>query len=75
MALPVQPWEWAVLKTVLVYIDNLVEFEGHRYSVPNVLVGLALELRVTAHAVKALHREACGLPATCAAPTKAASPP
>ena len=39
-----------------VHIDSHVEFEGHRYSVPNALVGLALELRVTAHAVEALHR-------------------
>ena len=51
MALPVQPWEWAVFKTVRVHIDSHVEFEGHCYSVPNALVGLALELRVTAHAV------------------------
>jgi transposase len=56
MTLPVQPWEWAVFKTVRVHIDSHVEFEGHRYSVPNALVGLALELRVTAHAVEALHR-------------------
>ena len=57
MALPVQPWEWAVFKTVRVHIDSHVEFEGHRYSVPNALVGLVLELRVTAHAVEVLH---CG---------------
>ena len=56
MALPLQPWEWAVFKTVRVHIDSHVEFEGHRYSVPNALVGLALELRVTAHALEALHR-------------------
>jgi transposase len=56
MALPVQPWEWAVFKTVRVHIDSHVEFEGHRYSVPNALIGLALELRVTAHAVEVLHR-------------------
>ena len=56
MALPVQPWEWAVFKTVRAHIDSHVEFEGHRYSVPNALVGLALELRVTAHAVEVLHR-------------------
>jgi len=55
-ALPLQPWEWAVFKTVRVHIDSHVEFEGHRYSVPNALVGLALELRVTAHAVEVLHR-------------------
>ena len=56
MALPVQPWEWAVFKTVRVHIDSHVEFEGHRYSVPNALVGLALELRVTVHAVEVLYR-------------------
>ena len=56
MALPTQAWEWAAFKTVRVHIDSHVEFEGHRYSVPNALVGLALELRVTAHAVEALHR-------------------
>jgi transposase len=56
MALPVQPWEWAVFKTVRVHIDSHVEFEGHRYSVPNALVGLVLELRVTAHALEVLHR-------------------
>lgn len=55
-ALPAQPWEFALFKTVKVHIDYHVEFEGHRYSVPNALVGLALELRVTAHAVEALHR-------------------
>lgn len=58
MALPVQPWEWAVFRTVRVHIDSHVEFEGHRYSVPNALVGLTLELRVTAHAVEVLHRGA-----------------
>ena len=56
MALPLQAWEWAVFKTVRVHIDSHVEFEGHRYSVPNALVGLALELRVTTHAIEALHR-------------------
>jgi hypothetical protein len=55
MALPVHPWEWAVFKTVRVHINSHVEFEGHRYSVPNALANLALELRVTAYAVEALH--------------------
>jgi transposase len=54
--LPAQTWELAVYKTVRVHIDQHIEFEGHRYSVPNSLVGLALELRVTAHAVEVLHR-------------------
>ena len=56
MALPIQPWEWAVFKTVRVHINSHVEFEGHYYSVPHALVGLALELRVSTHAVEALHR-------------------
>lgn len=56
MALPAQPWEWAAFKTVRVHIDSHIEFEGHRYSVPNALVGVALELRITAHAVEVLHR-------------------
>jgi hypothetical protein len=34
MALPTQPWEWAVFKTVRVHVDSHVEFEGHRYSAP-----------------------------------------
>ncbi len=55
-ALPTQPWEWASFKTVRVHIDSHIEFEGHRYSVPNALVGLALEIRITAHAVEVLHR-------------------
>ena len=56
MALPIQPWEWAVFKTVRVHINSHVEFEGHYYSIPHALVGLALELRVSTHAVEALHR-------------------
>lgn len=56
MALPAQPWEWAVFKTVRVHIDSHVEFEAHRYSVPNALIGLVLELRITQRAVEVLHR-------------------
>ena len=56
MALPVQPWEWAVFKTVRVHIDSHIEFEGHRYSVPHALVGMALELRVTASTLEVVHR-------------------
>jgi len=54
--LPLQPWEWASFKTVRVHIDSHIEFEGHRYSVPHALVGLALELRITARAMEVLHR-------------------
>ncbi|MBC7917077.1 MAG: IS21 family transposase [Rhodoferax sp.] len=55
-ALPSQPWEWASFKTVRVHIDSHVELDGHRYSVPNALIGLALELRITAGALEVLHR-------------------
>jgi transposase len=54
--LPIQPWEWASFKTVRVHIDSHIEFEGHRYSAPHALVGLALELRITATALEVLHR-------------------
>ena len=54
--LPTQTWELAVYKTVRVHIDQHIEFEGHRYSVPQALVGLALEARVTARTVEVLHR-------------------
>ena len=43
-------------KTMRVHIDQHVEFEGHRYSVPHSLVGQALEARITARAVEILHR-------------------
>ena len=55
-ALPVQPWEFAIFKTVKVHIDYHVEFEGHRYSVPQALVSQVLELRVTQAAVEVLYR-------------------
>ena len=55
-ALPAQPYEMATFKTVRVHIDYHVEFEGHRYSVPNALVGRVMEARVTARAVEVLHR-------------------
>jgi transposase len=54
--LPAQTWELAVYKTVRVHIDQHIEFEGHRYSVPQSLVGQVLEARVTARAVELLHR-------------------
>jgi transposase len=55
-ALPLQPWEWAVFKSVRVHIDHHIEIDGHRYSVPQNLVGLLLEARITEHAVELLHR-------------------
>ena len=54
--LPLQTWELAVYKTVRVHIDQHIEFEGHRYSVPHALVGLTLEARVTQRTVEILHR-------------------
>ena len=54
--LPQQAWEFAVFKTVKVHIDHHIEFEGHRYSVPQSLVGQVLEARVTLHGVEVLHR-------------------
>ena len=55
-ALPQQPWEFATYKTVRVHIDHHVEIEGHRYSVPQSLVGLVLEARITARSVEIVHR-------------------
>ncbi len=54
--LPLQTWELAVYKTVRVHIDQHIEFEGHRYSVPQSLVGHMLEARVTARTVELLHK-------------------
>jgi transposase len=54
--LPLQPWEFAVFRTVRVHIDHHVEIDGHRYSVPQALVGQLIEARLTAHAVELLHR-------------------
>ncbi len=55
-SLPAQPYEIATFKTVRVHIDYHVEFEGHRYSVPNALVGRVMEARVTARTVEVVHR-------------------
>jgi transposase len=55
-ALPLQTWELAVFKTVKVHIDQHIEFEGHRYSVPHALVGVTLEVRATQRTVEVLHR-------------------
>ena len=45
-----------------VHIDQHVEFEGHRYSVPHSLVGPALEALITARAVEILY---CGERVAC----------
>ena len=54
--LPVQPYELARFKLVTVHIDYHVEIDKHRYSVPQALVGLKLDARITAGAVELLHR-------------------
>ena len=54
--LPAQRYEIATFKTVKVHIDYHVEVDTHRYSVPHALVGLALEVRITRHAIEILHR-------------------
>ena len=54
--LPLQTWELALYKTVRVHIDQHIEFEGHRYSVPQSLVGQILEARVTQRTVELLHK-------------------
>jgi len=53
--LPTQSWELAVYKTVRVHVDQHIEFEGHRYSVPHALIGQVLEARVTARTVELLY--------------------
>jgi transposase len=54
--LRLQPWEFAVFRTVRVHIDHHVEVDGHRYSVSQALVSQLIEARITAHAVELLHR-------------------
>lgn len=54
--LPLQPWEFAQYRSVRVHIDHHIEFEAHRYSVPQALVGQLLEARVTTRTVELLHR-------------------
>ena len=45
-----------MFKTVKVHIDQHIEFDGHRYSVPQALVGLVLKVRVTQRSVEILYR-------------------
>jgi hypothetical protein len=51
-----QPWEFAVFRTVRVHIDHHVEVDGHRYSVPQALVSQVIEARISAGVVELLHR-------------------
>ena len=55
-ALPPQTWELAIYKTVRVHIDQHIEFEGHRYSVPQSLVGQCWRPAVTQRTVELLHK-------------------
>ena len=55
-SLPQQVYEMASFKSVRVHVDYHVEIERHRYSVPNALVGQALEARLTRNCVELLHR-------------------
>lgn len=57
MPLPLQPWEFATYKTVRVHIDCHIEFDAHRYSVPQALVGQQLQARVTARSVERILHE------------------
>lgn len=52
MPLPPQRYELARFKTVKVHIDYHVEIDGHRYSVPHVLVSQTLEARLSRHGVR-----------------------
>ncbi len=56
LPLPMQRYEMAHFKTVKAHIDYHVEVERHRYSVPHVLVGQVLEVRITIAVVEILHR-------------------
>lgn len=56
LPLPAQRYEMAGFRTVRVNVDYHVDVEGHRYSVPNALVGQTLEVRITASAIEVLHR-------------------
>ena len=55
LPLPLQPWEWAAFKSVRVHLDHHIKIDGHRYSVPQNLVGLLLQARITEHAVELHH--------------------
>jgi transposase len=56
LPLPAQRYELASFKTVRVHVDYHIEVDGHRYSVPNSLVGQVLEARMTVGAIELLHR-------------------
>ena len=54
--LPTTPYVYAEWKIARVHIDYHVEVSGHYYSVPYALVGIPLDVRLTAHTVEILHR-------------------
>ncbi len=55
-ALPAQMWAWATFKKVRVHINYHIEVQGHYYSVPNALVGLEMEARITDALIEVLHK-------------------
>lgn len=54
--LPATRYEFAEFKKARVNLDYHVDFDGHYYSVPYVLVHQVIELRVTATTVEGLHK-------------------
>jgi transposase len=54
--LPDEPYEFALWKQTTVHIDYHVEFRKHYYSVPHLLIGEQVFLRVTEHIVEIFHK-------------------
>lgn len=54
--LPGARYELARYKSAKVHIDYHVQVDGHFYSVPHALVGVTLQVRVTAAGIECLHR-------------------
>lgn len=55
--LPTQSYEFAQWKKARVNIDYHIEFEGHYYSVPHILVGKEIECRISANIVECLYQQ------------------
>jgi len=53
---PTQRYEVAYFKTATVHIDNHVQAEKHRYSVPHALVDQVLGGHITTNTIEILHR-------------------
>ncbi|MDN5939296.1 MAG: IS21 family transposase [Salinisphaera sp.] len=54
--LPAHPYEFAIWKKAKVHLDYHVQVERAFYSVPYVLIGKAVDVRMTAHTVEIFHR-------------------